>query len=554
MTSIGNRGATERKSNNKRNQMIIRYVLGLFWIATIALPGMASPASHRAGPASLNSQALAQFNRSMDANEKLWDPALKLVHAPEYVAGRRYPGSYLEDFHYFEKCCEKVRETSSYALALLYRDGPGDRQRAAEALDAVLREQYVTPGVRWFGTFKRSPEEPDPIPNAMLWRDYDPNWREFIGTNLAMILIEFPDRILPDLAQRLYKSIDLAVEGEKAEGRLVPSYTNPSLMYGALWDFAAVHDKRADWSKESQEWIESVYGLFKKHNSFNEYNSPTYYGVDLYALALWREYGSTPHIREMGSEMETVLWRDIAAFYQPDLHNLAGPYDRSYGMDTETPDRAGGGGVVELTRYAVDERGAPLPETANRAGGGFNCAMAILGTRIPQDALENLRTFQGDHLVRRQITDDRVATAWVAKHVIIGGEATSKTKDVGKKSQFHPVTIQWRTPSGEIGWVQVVRSSMIDATADKSGLTISTTGTIRLRIHAKGMDPSHVSSTLWDLPGLRVSVTSDAHGTFSRERADPDLNEYFKVTEDMIDLVYPDITRMLMDIKAEPDK
>ena len=57
-----------------------------------------------------------------------------------------------------------VRESSWYALGLLLRDQPGDRQRAAEILDAVLKEQYVKPGVRWYGTYQRTPEEPDPTP------------------------------------------------------------------------------------------------------------------------------------------------------------------------------------------------------------------------------------------------------------------------------------------------------------------------------------------------------------------------------------------------------
>jgi hypothetical protein len=504
-------------------------------------------------PAALDSDARAQFQKSMDTNEKLWDPELKLVHAPEYVAGQRYPGNYLEDFHYFEKCCEKVRETSYYALALLFRDSPGDRQRADDALNAVLKNQYTTPGMHWYGTFKRTPEEPDPLANAVMWRDYDPNWREFIGTNLAMILIEYPDRISPEMAGRLYQSIDLAIEGEIAEQRLVPSYTNPALMYGALWDFAADHDKRSDWQKQSEAWMESVYGLFKKYNSFYEYNSPTYYGVDLFALALWRDYGTTEHMRAMGSEMERVLWEDIAAFYHPELHNLAGPYDRSYGMDTETPD-GGVSGVVGLMRYAVDEHGTPLPEAAKHTGPGFSFQMAILGTRIPHDALTNLEKFEGEHQVRRQITDQRVATAWIGKNVIIGAETTSKTKDVGKKSQFHPIAVQWRTPSGEIGWIQVVQSSMIDATADKRGLTISTTGTIRLRIHAKGLNAAQVNAKAWALPGLHVAVTADPHGTFSVEKADDALNEYFKVSDDMIDLFYPGITRMRLDIKADDSK
>src|SRR5260370_42662006 len=108
-----------------------------------------------------------------------------------------------------------------------------------------------------------------------------------------MVLIEYPDRIPAELARQMYGCIDHALEGERKEGRLVPSYSNIALMYGFLWDFAAVHDQQASWKEQSAQWTESVYRLFKENNSFFEYNSPTYYGVDLYGLALWRDYRSS---------------------------------------------------------------------------------------------------------------------------------------------------------------------------------------------------------------------------------------------------------------------
>ena len=122
----------------------------------------------------------------------------------------------------------------------------------------------------------------------------------------------------------MYEAIDRSIDGEIKEGRLVPSYSNIALMYGFLWDFAAVHDKRDDWKKQSTDWTESVYSLFKKYDSFFEYNSPTYYGVDLYGLALWRDYGSTERIRKIGSEMESILWKDIASFYEPSASQYLG--------------------------------------------------------------------------------------------------------------------------------------------------------------------------------------------------------------------------------------
>ena len=69
-----------------------------------------------------------------------------------------------------------------------------------------------------------------------------------------MILIEYPDRISPELAKRMYEAIDRGIEGEIAEERLLPSYSNIALMYGALWDFAAAHDNNTDWKKQSTEW------------------------------------------------------------------------------------------------------------------------------------------------------------------------------------------------------------------------------------------------------------------------------------------------------------
>jgi hypothetical protein len=179
--------------------MFGRYTVSLALVLYCFAQGRALEGSHHVSPASLNDATRTQFQKMMDANEKLWDENTKLLHTPGYVPGKRYPGNYQEDHHYFEKCCSKVREASQYALDLLYRDAPGDRLRAAEALNAVLKEQYVTPGVHWYGTFKGTPEEPDPGPDAAMWRDYDPNWREFIGTIFQIILIEYPDRIPADL-------------------------------------------------------------------------------------------------------------------------------------------------------------------------------------------------------------------------------------------------------------------------------------------------------------------------------------------------------------------
>jgi hypothetical protein len=73
------------------------------------------------------------FHESMDLGAQLYDEGVKLVHRPGYRSSASQIGSYM------------VRESSWYALGLLLRDATGDRQRAAEILDAVLKQQYLTP-------------------------------------------------------------------------------------------------------------------------------------------------------------------------------------------------------------------------------------------------------------------------------------------------------------------------------------------------------------------------------------------------------------------------
>ena len=506
--------------------MKIRYGIGISLALAFTLQSKAFVTPRHVNLASLDENPQELFQQSMDLDAQLWDQNVKLVHRPGYQANVARLGGYM------------VRESSWYALGLLLRDAPGDRQRAADIIDAVLKQQYITPGVKWYGTYRRTPEEPDPTGNPVMWRGYDPNWRVFIGTTFQMILIEYPDRIPADLSKRMYEAIDRAIDGEMKEGRLLPSYSNIALMYGSLWDFAAVHDKRADWQKQSADWTESVYTLFKKYDSFFEYNSPTYYGVNLYGLALWRDYGSTQRMQTIGSEMEATLWNDIAGFYNPLLRNISGPYDRSYGMDMESYVSI----VGVWMRTVLDAKNAPLPpiaaSTDHVADVWFAPHLTILGTRIPPEAFAKMKVFAGDHLLRKQITEERIATAWIGRDLIFGGESTNKTKDAGTTTQFHPVTAQWRTPSGQIAWIRLVESPMIDAAADKQGVTISATGTLRFRIHAKDMVQAKITDKEWDLPGLHVAVDSDAK-SFSAEKA-----------EDAVDLIYSGMTTMKLGIKT----
>ncbi len=472
---------------------------------------------------SQNSQEI--FATSMRWADNSWDSQYELCRAPAgTVEGNlRAPSYYM------------VRESTWYALGLLLRDGPGDRERASEIIRVVLKQQYHEPGKPWNGTFKRSPNEPEPPAKAVMWRGYDPNWREFIGTTFAIILEEYRDRIPADLAKEMMTSIDDAVAGEVKQGRLQPTYSNPALMLAFLWDYAAAHGGRPQWMAPAIKWQDTVYGLFKEHDTFDEFNSPTYGGVDLYALALWRDYGSTPQMRARGREMEAALWRTTAELYNANLRNISGPYDRSYGMDMRS--------YVSVTglwlRTVLNADQAPLPSfkppVDHVADLWFVPLIVVLDTHIPQDAMKSFESFQGEHRVRQPIAEGRIATAWIGKSVIYGGEFTRHMRGVDARSQFHPVTVQWQAP-GRIGWIQLTRCPPIDATADKKGIVISADGDISFRISAPGIGAGDVKSNVWKLPKLTVYVKADAKSFTAKQ------NGAF------VDLTYKAVTGMHLTI------
>jgi hypothetical protein len=502
-------------------------------IATLFLAGAfilqaAGAAPRHPNATSLNKNSRELFETAMQWGDQYYDAKANLCRMPP---SPQYAEAHLPTYL-------AVRESAWYAVGLLLRDGHGDRARAALILDTVIKAQYREPGKPWDGTFRRTPAEPEPGTQAVMWRTYDPNWREFVGTTFALILLEYPDRVSEDLRRRMMDAIDYAVAGEMKQGRLVPTYTNISLMYGFLWDFAAVRGGKPEWKAQAEQWQKTTYDLYKQHDAFFEYNSPTYSGVDIFGLALWRDYALTQLMRRRGSEMEAGLWRATADLYNANLHNISGPFDRAYGMDMQSYVS-----VMGLwLRTVLDADHAPLtpfnPPVDHVPDLWLVPLIVVVDTRIPPDAMAKFSSFPGEHQVRRPIDDQRIATAWIRKSVIYGGEITGHTRGVDARSQLHPVTVQWQAPEGKIGWIQLTRCPPIDASADKSGITISAAGDVSFRISAPGIATSSATAESWSLPGLLVRVSSDAKG-FTATQHGP-----------FIDVEYKAITRMTLSIES----
>lgn len=435
-----------------------------------------------------------------------WDPAVGLFRMPDgafYEDGRQSVPVHL------------VRESTWYALGLLLRAGPGDSARACQAIGALLGYQFDAPGQPYHGTWRRSPHEPDPPPEPVVWRDYDPNWREFIGTTLALALLEYEPQLPAELVGRIDAALGRAITGTLA--RNVPaSYTNIALMSVFLLQYGAARYGQPAWQASAERLAGEIGQRFWANATFDEYNSPTYYAVDLYALALWRSYAFAPALRAAGAAIEAALWRDIAQFYHAGMRNLAGPYDRSYGMDMRQYVAGLGLWIWLSTGYAR----APFPDLERPFEHAWDFAkapvVALLGARVPTDAQAHLQAFAGERAVERVIAAEprRVASAWLGARAMLGAEDSSSSHRVNE--QFHPATLHWLLGDEQVGWVRLRPAVPVDARAEPGRLTIDCArhagGDLAFvfEIAAPGLDLAGLQAKRWALPGLTVRVETNA--------------------------------------------
>lgn len=438
--------------------------------------------------------------------DRWWDPEVGLLWNPD-GAFEELPAG---------RTVHLVPQSAWYALSLLLRGGDGDLARAQRVIAAVLNTQYRAPTEVWHGTFARFLEWQDPPADATIWIDYDPNWRQFVGTTFSLILSDLADELPDDLVGQMEASIRLAVDGEP-EGRVPARYSNIALMKAWLEVDHGTRAGRPDVVAAGEGLAEEVVRLFDRHGAFDEFNSPTYYGIDLFALRLWRTRSASARLRAWGERIEAALWEDVARFHHAGLGTLAGPWSRSYGMDMR-----GYAGALGLWVWAALGRHvAPFPDVDRAYGHSHDLflggAAALLGADIPARAADELRAFSGARLVRRVIGDDppRVATAWLEETAMLGAESSGDGWSAW--GQYHPVTAHWRAPDGSLAWLRLRHRAPVQAEAGARTLTATCHPHPRhgpqatvIEVRAPDLDLSALEAGRWDLPGLPVEVTADA--------------------------------------------
>ena len=431
-------------------------------------------------------------------SEQWFDPSVGLLWNPDGSFDELAP----------PRTLHLVPQSAWFAVGLLVRDRPGDRGTAAAVFDRLVDDQYDQPGTIWHGTFRRFHEAPDPGPGAVEWIDYDPNWRQFIGTTFLLALRRHGDRIDSSTRARMEGAIRLAVVGEPPD-RVAASYSNIALMRAWLDVEAGQRFDEPTWVERGEALGQAVVERFRRFGAFDEYNSPTYYGIDLYALGLWVREPVSDVLAELGAEVEAALWSDAAALHHAGLRNQCGPYSRAYGTDMRRYAALLGLCVWDAVGAAL----APFPALDERFDHSHDATMgpvlSLVGTAVPDAAAAHLRSFTGTRAVERLIGDTprRTVTAWLSDHLMVGAE--DGELDVQARGQFMPATAHWRA-----GTMRVEHHGPTSARAEPHVLQVATRPhhrhgpvPVRIVLDAPSAEIELAGTSRWAVPGATIAVS-----------------------------------------------
>ncbi|OAG07799.1 uncharacterized protein CC84DRAFT_1186638 [Paraphaeosphaeria sporulosa] len=386
-----------------------------------------------------------------------------------HVQDRRYDSSY-NFIAYPDKGGWSVRFTAWYLVGLLHRNKGDDLQKAKAAIRNIIACQMTNDfAAPWYGTYKLSPDQPDPTPNSTMYppeiyTTYDPNWREFIGTQLVQVIEEFGHLIGSELVEKIEDSLEIAAIGGMRRNGTFPEgdnlgiyYSNPAIMRALVvgWIGARRNNtKLLDFANDQGTRLLKLFQL-NGANTLSEYNSPGYYGIDTWALGAHLKYG--PKDQTMVSSARIILremWTDLADHYNGYLGNMVGPYDRAYTRDMTQHSTA----LVNFFWGLFGNTAAPLPYKLESdlvfdiaQGAAVALIVEEVKSAIPthvQDTLRLRGSFQGPaRSINKTIYDDlegkhsRVATSWISRELMIGGQSVNET--VNRGDQFVPAIVHW---------------------------------------------------------------------------------------------------------------
>lgn len=165
--------------------------------------------------------------------------------------------------------------------------------------------------------------------------------------------------------------------------------------------------------------------------------------------------------------MIKYTWESVAQLWHPQLLNVAGPWDRSYGFDMNRYLSILALNIWTLIgkeKSSIIAKGQTMSHSADFAFGPLTAILASFHqTLVPAAVVSALGSFIGEHTMTSSTfsppydTYPRNITAWLADGISIGAESFAE-KAVGgpalDPNSFNPAVVQWDTGNG-VGFISV---------------------------------------------------------------------------------------------------
>ncbi len=420
-----------------------------------------------------------------------------------------------------------LRSKTRLAEALLFRNTAGDKEKAVVILRWILKNQYQDENTKIYGIWKTS------IKNDK----FDQNWREFIGCDLIIIRNKFRNLLPENIIKDIETGIIHAAKGA-FKRNVAPDYTNISIMSAFLMEYVGTEFGLDEIKNAGLKKARDIFKLYQSNKTFSEFNSPTYYGVTLIGLGLWRELAFSKEIQEMGKALEKDFWHEITNFYNPNLKNMPGPYFRAYGMDM-TKYFAITGTWIALA--VDDEKLAPQPlKKGPKYGEMSNLAPIFnLGLSIPKADLSKLKTFSKPQFITRNIPNNykgdsiKQVTALINKDWMMGGLWGNKRV----WEQIKTGTIHWKTPDGDIAWLMTLGDGKTNVKVSETQMGIFANDTqpnsFEVFVYAKNLTKEAFTPTKWNLLGMTIGINTTLKITQIDSIEDKKLHEDYAVSDEI---------------------
>jgi len=306
------------------------------------------------------------------------------------------------------------RESTTYALVLLET---GAAPEAVAVLEQVLAGQDLDPASPTYGVWPYYLEEP----LAAMVRP-DPNWADFVGQELVLIMLRHGCKLPDDLQQSVRSALAAAAQAI-IRRNVSMSYTNIAAK-GTLVTLGAgqvLNDPGlTDYGRERIERLAAT--VEESGGSFAEYNSPTYWLVTSTAMSMISQYIADPRSAAVATRLVDRLWQHLVARWHRPTGQLSGPMSRAYRNDLSDDTQL----LAHLCKAAGEL--PPFDHALDRVAHDPASGLALIHTALlrSQASAEVVRrlTDPAPPGLRRELFSrgrpDRIGTTWLDASSTIG--------------------------------------------------------------------------------------------------------------------------------------